>query len=309
MASRIVEHITINTKRVESFLTLPFFALVVKKYINSGSHMRLHLVFVVIWACFMTTPVFAQENEDGKTKITVKFGIEFLKYDEHLPENYLASNATLSNLIASAELIKRWNYFLIGIQGVIPIKSFDDQEEWLQNNHVTQTNQLKYRKTQFSSFVGFPLSSLFSPILGLRAHWSKQQRFDFREHDGSLVPSPQITEKVIAYYSLLGFIGRIHLSKKWAISYGAEYNLPFYSKVTNNGLPNWETTNINGYMWNGYSELSYEVNKTLTIGLLLSAGQQHWDGSNWQIYNMGLVKWPENNTYFISSFLSCIWEF
>ena len=308
MASRVVEHIIINIKRVESETALPFFALAVQKYINSGSRMRLHLAFVIL-ACFVTTPVFAMESPGIETKITAGLGIEYLEYEEQLPESSLQSNANVSNLVVRIGGVKRWENIFIGINGEVPVVNFDSQEEWLVNGALVQTNSLNYGITQLAAFIGYPITPLFNPYLGLRSTWSNQQRSDFKDHTGLIVSSSRITETVKAYYISLGFRGGWPISNKWEVAYGAEYNFPYYTKVTNDGLPGWKTTDINGYSWVVFGELLYIFREKFSLSLLLSTGQLHWEGSGWQTYNTGQVKWPENDTYFINSFLNFNWGF
>jgi hypothetical protein len=259
---------------------------------------------LVFFLLRLATPVFAIESLGLETKITAGLGIEYLKYEEQLPETNLKSNANVSNMVVRVEGVKRWENIFIGIDGVAPVVSFDSQEEWLVNGMVAQTDSLGYGIAQLATFVGYSVASLFNPYLGLRSTWSKQKRSDFREADGTLISSSRITESIKAHYISLGFRGGLSISKDWGLSYGAEYNFPYYSKVTNDGFPGWEATNINGYLWNAYSELLYVFKAKFSLGLLLSIGQQHWNGGGWKIYNGGQIKWPENDTYFINSFLN-----
>ena len=269
----------------------------------------------VLFICFVfllsqqSTPGFAMESLGIENRITVGLGIEYLEYEEHLPETALKSSVDLSNIVARVEGLKRWKNVFIEFQGVIPVVNSDKKEEWLINGMIDQTNSLKFGKAQFAALIGYPYSPLFNPYLGHRSTWSNQQRSDFRSYDGSFLSAAKITEKLSAHYFSLGFQGGSPLSENWGITFGAEYNLPYYSKVTNNGLPGWEAKNINGYLWNVYSELSYIFKKQFSISLLLCGGHNHWDGSAWRVYHNDQVKWPENDTYFINSFLNFNWSF
>ena len=270
--------------------------------------------FVFISCCIffllrLATHVFAMESLGIETKITAGLGIEYLEYEEQLSENSLKSNADVSNIVVRVEGMKRWKNIFFGIDGTVPVINFDSQEEWLVNGTLAQTNSLSYGITQLAIFIGYPVVPLFNPYLGLRSTWSNQKRSYFRESDGTLISFSGITESIKAHYVSLGFRGGLPISKDWGISYGAEYNFPYYSKVTNDGLPGWETTNTNGYSWSAYSKLHYIFREKLSLSLLLSAGQLHWEGSGWQIYNGGQIKWPENDTYFINSFLNFNWSF
>ena len=252
----------------------------------------------------LSTPVFAIQSLEVETKITTGLGLEYLKYEEQLPETTLQSNANVSNIVIRIEGVKRWENIFVGIEGTVPVVKFDSQEKWLINSTLAQTNSLSYEITQLAAIIGYPITPLFNPYLGLRSTWSNQQRSDFKDHAGLIVSSLRITETIKAHYISLGFRGGLPISKDWGISYGAQYSLPYSVEVTNDGLPGWEASNINGYSWRVYSELLYIMREKMSLSLLFSAGQLHWEGSGWEIYNGGQIKWPENDTSFINSFLN-----
>jgi hypothetical protein len=267
------------------------------------------LISIIFLLLRLTTPVFAMESKGIETKIAAGLGIEYLDYEEQLPESSLKSDVNVSNIVFRVEGVKRWEKIFIGIDGVIPVANYDRQEEWSVDGKRDQTNSLRYEITQLAIFAGSPIVPLFNPYLGLRSTWSKQKRSDFKDHGGSLLSSARITEKVTAHFVSIGFRGDVLISKKWEVTYGAEYNSPFYTKVTNDELPGWKEKNINGYSWRAYSELLYVIKEKFSFSLLICAGHQHWDGSGWETYKKRRIKWPENDTYFINSFLNLIWSF
>ena len=274
----------------------------------------MHIYCHVFFICFLlllfgTIPVFAQNKGEIENKLTASLGIEYLEYEEQLPETSLQSNADVSNIVIRIEGVKRWENLFIGIDGTVPVVNFDSQEEWSVNGTLTQTDSLSYEVTQLATFIGYPVAPSFNPYLGLRSTWFNQERSDFRESDGALISSSRITESIKAHYISLGLRGGLPISKDWVIFYDAEYNFPYYSKVTNDGLPGWETTNINGYSWKVSGELLYILKEKLSLSLLLSASRIHWKGDDWQIYNNGQIKWPENDTYIVNLFFSFNWGF
>ena len=270
----------------------------------------MHIQSFFFLSCFifylvrLATPVFAIDSIGIETKITAGLGIEYLKYEEKLQETSLKSNADVSNLVFRIEGVKRWENLFIGIGGTVPVVDFESKEEWLVNGMLTQTDSLSYGVVQLTAFIGYPVAQLFNPYFGLRSTWSNQKRSDFKEPTGTIISSLEITESITAHYLSLGFRSKLPVSKKWEVSYGVEYNFPYYTKITNDGLPGWETSNINGYSWSAFSELTYNMREKLSLSLLLSIGQIHWEGSDWEIYNGGQIKWPENDTSFINSFLN-----
>jgi len=274
--------------------------------------MRIFFCFILLVffsPLIITGPVSALETEGIATQVSAGLGVESLIYEEQLSETFLQSNADVSNIVFRIEGVKRWENIFVGIDGAVPVVNFDSQEEWLVNGTLTQTDSLSYGITQLAAFTGYPIAPLFNPYLGLRSTWSNQQRSDFKDQAGSALSSSKITETIIAHYISLGVKGKMSISTKWEVACGAEYNFPYYTKVTNDGLPGWETTNLNGHSWIAFGELLYIFREKLSLSLLLSVGRLHWEGSGWQIYNNGQIKWPENDTYFINSFLNFNWGF
>ena len=259
-----------------------------------------YLLYLGLFSCSAS----AQEYTGIETQINIGIGYEFLDYEEKLPENYLASDVDVSNVILRVEGLKRWQNLFAGIQGVAPVARDNSRETWLANNSLDQSDSLKYGLYRLSAFTGYAFSPFFNPVIGLRSTWSEQRRSDFRDKTGVPLYSAEITEEVMAHYISLGFRGVLRLSGNWEASYGAEYNLPLYSKVENTGLPGWEAKNLDGYLWNVSGALTYALRTNMSLGLNFCFGRLYWEGSGWQIYGNGQVKWPENQTDFFSSLLT-----
>jgi len=260
----------------------------------------MHCVLILTTAA---TSVFAMDLDGKGIEINLGLGFEYLEYEENLSENLLSSDAEVSNVILSIDGLKRWQKAFIGIQGAVPVATSGSRETWLTNNLLDQSNSLEYGLYRFDIFTGYIFSQFFNPLIGVRSTWSRQQRSNFRDQTNQLLYSTEITEKVRAHYLLFGFRGDLPLPGNWKASYGAEYNLPFYSRVENTGLPGWEATDMGGYSWEAYGELTYVLRDNISLGLKVCIGQLHWEGGGWQTYNSSQVKWPENNTDFLSSFL------
>ncbi|KPK26163.1 MAG: hypothetical protein AMJ61_09795 [Desulfobacterales bacterium SG8_35_2] len=267
------------------------------------------LLLILLCPGLMTGSVSAMETEGIETQISAGLGVENLLYEERLSELALESNSDVTNLVVRVEGLKTWENIFIGINGIVPLKNFDKREEWFVHGMLDQTNLLNNAAFQFAAFIGYPFNPLLNPFMGLKSIWSNQQRSDFRSHEGTLISSSTITEEVIAHFAQLGVRGSVSISEKWGIGYGAEYNFPYYSKVTNDGFSGWEATNIKGYAWFTQIELLYAFRENISMSLFLCAGRQHWEGSDWQVYDDGQIKWPENDTYIIHSIWDIIWKF
>ena len=270
---------------------------------------RLFLFLSFFCLCVWPDSAAANEKDGITSQLKAGIGFEYLKYDERLPEFSLESTAELSNIIAMAEGLKRWENVFIGIRGMVPLLGFDSREEWFKDAVAEQSNSLEYGTAQFAAFIGYPLALIFNPFLGVRSMWSRQERFNFTGPGGSIPSYTKVTEEVTAHFVSLGFQGGLPVSEKWQAAYGFEYNLPYYSKITNDGLPGWKATNINGYMWSCFGELIYYFRDALSFSLFLGAGKQHWNGGDRQLYDRKQVIWPENTTYSIRSFLKMNWDF
>jgi hypothetical protein len=273
---------------------------------------RYRFLFFVCFFCILsgaTTPASAMGSTGIVTGLTAGLGVEYLEYEEQLAETALESSVDLSNIVARIEGMKRLKNVFIGFQVAIPVVSNDSGESWFKNATLDQTDSLKYEIVHFAPFIGYSFTPLFNPYLGTRSTWSNQERSDFRAHDGAVVSSAKITEEVFAQFISLGFRGGLPVSEKLHVTYGVEYGFPYYSKVTNDGLPGWKATDVDGYLWRAHVEMFYVLRETLSLGLLLCTGRQHWEGSDWQNYPGGRGKWPENDTIFFNSYLNFNWYF
>jgi hypothetical protein len=85
-------------------------------------------------------------------------------------------------------------------------------------------------------------------------------------------------------------------NQSWAFEYGLEYLLPVSVEVENSALPGWQASDIDGYTLTLSGQLDYLFSEKIAVGFQLNGGRNHRDGSDWQPYGGGRVKWPENNT-------------
>ena len=68
-------------------------------------------------------------------------------------------------------------------------------------------------------------------------------------------------------------------------------------------MPGWEATNMDGHLWHVSGQLTYAMRGNVSLGLNVCAGRLYWEGSSWQTYDSGQVKWPENQSDFFCTSL------
>lgn len=240
-----------------------------------------------------------------KSYIAGGIGLEQLTYKEQIPEIALSSSDTdLTNWVLFLEARKALAHFFIGARVHIPLSTDDALEYWTRGGEFEQTNSLAYQWTRADTHAGYFLHPLLNPYVGIRWSYAEQKRSHFENIDITGIYDETATEEVYSVAALLGIQGEIPFSARWFFSYFAEYQLPFYSNITNDGLPGWEATDINGYAYALTGRLNYAYTETLSAALQVAGGKQHWQGSDWIPIADTRAKWPENNTVFISAFIT-----
>ncbi len=259
-------------------------------------------VFVV---CAFLILVFGTAEAAGpfeggiRSKVSLQTGWEYLVYEEHEPDSDLESSAELHNWVFGAEGIYRMKYMFLGIKGVIPIAAVRDEEEWEVSGTEVQANDLTYQWWRVDGFIGYPAFDWLNPYAGARWSEAKQERKNFEVMGTSV--DVESTEWIRSGSALLGLTGAGHFSRRWKLNYSAEYHFPFYVRVTNDAIDDFEVDDHDGYTWEAKGGIEYFLNRIGSIGLQLSGGRMHWEGSDWERINGSLVKWPENDTnYFVA---------
>lgn len=260
-----------------------------------GKYLLIITPLILILFSFAVS-VLASDNIKNTSHLSAGFGLEQMVYEERVPENSLISDATVSNWIFAFEGLKSWENVFVGIKGVVPIVKDDDREEWKLAGNTVQTNSLKYGWTRVDGFIGYPLNHLFYPYLGLRWSEFRQERSNFIAPLGQALDSINVIETVTASYILLGIRGGVTIHHSWEFGYGLEYLFPVSVEVENSALSDWQISDVDGYTIVLQTQLEYLFSNKISIGFQLAGGSNHWDGSDWQPYAGGRVKWPENNT-------------
>lgn len=229
-------------------------------------------------------------------------GVEQFVYEEHVPDQNIDSYAKTFNVVMGIEFQHRWDSFFLGSKGVVPALSLSDEETWMTNGTVDQTNRLTYGWTRADGYAGLPLSDNLDLYGGIRLSVGVQNRNDF-VLSGESVPGS--AEEIIQSVSLLmGVSGEGEFSTRWKWNCRVEYFVPIAVELTNSYLPGFVVRDHNGYT----AELKLGTVFSLTDRLFLNAqlykGIMHWDGSDWYEYNGGYAKWPENDTNYFGGMVS-----
>jgi hypothetical protein len=237
-----------------------------------------------------------------RSRLSLQTGWEYLMYEEHESDSDLESNAELHNWVFGFEGIYRMNYMFLGTKGILPLGAGREKEEWEISGSKVQTNDVTYRWWRVDGFIGFPVINLLNPYAGARWSEAKQERNDF-EIMGTAVDTKS-TESIQSGSALIGLMGDGNIARRWKISYSGEYHFPFYVRVTNDAIDDFEADDYEGYTWEARGGIEYFLNRTGSIGLQLSGGRMHWEGSDWERVNGSLVKWPENDTSYFNALVT-----
>jgi len=270
---------------------------------NSSSKAK--ITFLLGFLFIFSPPIHASEAEGSNSYISAGIGIEQLSYRERLPEIALTSSDTdLTNWTLFIEGQKGWQNFFIGARGFIPLSTDQAQESWTRAGAFEQTNSLSYQWFRINAHLGYFLHQLLNPYVGIAWGYAEQKRNSFDNVNIPGIINETAREEVSSFSALFGFQGSIPFGAAWSFSYFAEYGLPFYSNITNTGLPGWEASDIDGYSYALTGRLQYDLTDRTSVALQVTGGKQHWDGSDWLTHGDTRAKWPENDTDFISAFFS-----
>jgi len=266
-------------------------------------------VTIKLLPLFLGLSVFCLPYDSGaeksKSYLAAGIGAEQLTYIEQIPDLELTSSDTdLTNWVLFLEGRKALNNFFIGAKGYIPLSADEAQEYWTREGEFEQTNSLTYRWTRIDAHAGYFLHQLLNPYVGIGWSYAEQKRSNFENVNTPGIFDATVTEEVYSFSALFGIQGNIPIAAQLSFLYFAEYLLPFYSNTTNSSLPGWEASNIKGYSYSLSGRLNYSISETLSAALQISGGSQHWDGSDWIPVGESRAKWPENDTDFVSGFIS-----
>jgi opacity protein-like surface antigen len=250
-------------------------------------------------------PLYGSETERPMSYIVAGTGIEQLTYKEQIPDLALTSSDTdLTNWVLYLDGRKHLQDFFIGAKAYIPLQTGEARENWTSRGEFEQTNSLTYRWFRVQTHAGYFLNQFLNPYVGIGWSYAEQERSNFENVSTAGIFSETATEKVYSFSALFGIQGDIPIATRWSFSYCAEYMLPFYSSITNDSLPGWEASDIDGFSYTLTGRLHYAFSQTVSAALQVTGGRQQWEGSDWATVNGSRAKWPENHTDLIGGFLS-----
>lgn len=255
----------------------------------------------------ISAPVSANSNIGIESQISVGFGMEMLEYKEHEKDTGTESEAKLHNLVFGIEGLKRWKYFFCGVRSVFPILLGDGQEEVTHSEKSFQKDTLELRWIRIDGFLGYSLRNWINPYLGIRWSEVRQERTNFIVAGNPV--ELQSVEEVKSWSLLLGIRGVGNFTPRMKWNYGMEYFLPLAVEVTNTALPGFKASDRDGHMLELKGGFDYSYTNSICFGLLFYGGWMHWSGSEWKSFGNSLVKWPENDTFYLGGGLKVTYKF
>jgi hypothetical protein len=256
---------------------------------------------------FTCSSVYANSNKGIESQISLGTAWELLEYKEHERDTGLDSKAKPNSLVIAVEGLKRWKYLFCGVKSVFPVFLEGDQEEVTRNGRSFQKDNLELGWIRIDGFLGYPLIYWVNPYLGIRRSEVRQER------TGLVVAGAPVdvrsVEEVTSWNLLLGVTGVGNFNPRLKWNYWLEYFLPLNVEVTNSAVPGFKASDKTGYMLELKGGIDYFYMNSLGFGLLLYGGWMHWNGSDWKLIDHVLVKWPENDTFYLGGGFKITYRF
>ena len=256
---------------------------------------------------FSSPTAFADPNSGIENKLSLNIAWERLQYEEREPDMHLDAKAELDNMVVGIEGVKRWEHIFLGTRLTFPISNESGQEAVTRSGGTYQENTLEMGWSRIDGFVGYPLRYWLNPYMGFR--WSEVRQVRGNFVIAGAPATLQSLEEVKSVSLLFGMGGVGNFSPRWNWNYRAEFFLPISVKVTNTALPGFESSDKSGHMVELKGGIHYLVTDSLYSGLFLYGGWMHWDGSQWNSFDRGRAKWPENDTYYLGAGLNIFYKF
>ena len=251
--------------------------------------------------------------------VDFRVGVESLRYEEAEPDTKTLGKAETMNLVGIFDVYQEYQQFQGGIKGVLPLTIGDDREKWDVNNVMNyQTDKLSYYWSRIDGYVGYSFkeSDDYDNLpgiwyAGLRRSEGIQKRSDFVI---SGVPSnAKVTEKIQSYGLFIGYKGQTdiaherrpewnkELSPSLTANWRVEYHKPILNRVTNTSIPGALFKDRIGYTVEFGGGVAYNMNQSLSATFNAYGGRMYWQGSAWDNFGYGFVKWPENKTDYMGA--------
>jgi hypothetical protein len=251
--------------------------------------------------------------------VDFRVGVESLRYEEVEPETKTIGKAETVNLVGMLDVYQEYQQFQGGIKGVLPLTIGDDREKWNVNSVANyQTDKLNYYWSRIDGYVGYSFKESDDNnnlpgtwYGGLRRSEGVQRRSDFIVNGVTL--NAKVTEMIQSYGLFIGYKGQTgiaherrpkwseELSPSFTANWRMEYHKPILNRVTNTSIPGALFKNRVGYTVEFGGGVAYNMNQSFSATFNAYGGRMYWQGSNWDNFGAGFVKWPENKTDYMGA--------
>lgn len=263
--------------------------------------------------CAQNLPMPIRIDEKVTNSVDLRIGAESLRYEEAEPDTKTIGAAETMNLVGIFDIYQEYQRFQGGIKGVIPLTAGDDREEWDVDGVINyQINTLSYGWSRVDIYFGYRFNESDDFSLpgvwytGLRRSEGVQKRSDFITN--GVPSSAEVTEKIESYGLFIGYRGYTDIAHSrrpaWSEEFSTtlmanwrmEYHKPVSNRVTNTSRPGALFKNRTGYTIEFGGGIAYLMNQSFSATLNAYGGRMYWQGSSWENFGSGFVRWPENKT-------------
>jgi len=286
---------------------------------------KILLISVLVWFICYWNQTYAQNlpmpiriDEEVTNFIDFSVGVESLRYEEVEPDNKRLGKVETMNLVGIFDICQEYQQFQGGIRGVLPLTIGDNREKWDVNSVADyQTDKLSYSWSRIDGYVGYAFKeeNYFTMpgtwYAGLRRSEGIQRRSNFVV--GGVPSNAKVTEKIQSYGLFVGYKGQFNIAHQrrpeWseeftpvlAANWRMEYYKPVLNRVTDTSMPGALFNDRIGYTVELGGGLAYIMNRSLSATFNFYGGRMYWEGSAWENFGAGNVKWPENKTDYMGA--------
>jgi len=250
--------------------------------------------------------------------VDFRIGVESLRYEEAEPDNKRLGTAETLNSVGILDICQEYQQFQGGIRGIIPLTVGDDREKWDVNSVMNyETDKLSYYWSRIDGYVGYAFKEsddLTMPGIwyaGLRRSEGIQRRSDFVI--GGVPSNAKVTRKIQSYGLFIGYKGQTNLAHErrpeWSeeftpvlvATWRVEYHKPVLNRVTDTSMPGALFKDRIGYTVEFGGGVAYNMSPSFSATFNAYGGRMYWQGSAWDNFGAGNVKWPENKTDYMGA--------
>ena len=292
------------------------------------------LISLSLWSICSWGQTYAQDASefmpikiDDKIINFVDFrvGVESLRYEEAEPDDKRLGTAETMNSVGILDIYQEFQQFQGGIRGIIPLTIGDDREKWDVNSVINyQTDKLSYYWSRIDAYVGYAFKESDDFTMpgtwyaGLRRSEGIQKRSDVVV---SGVPLNVGDRKIQSYGLFVGYKGQTNIAHErrpeWSEEFSPvlvatwrlEYHKPVLNRVTDTSMPGALFKDRIGYTIEFGGGVAYNMNQSFSATFNAYGGRMYWQGSAWDNFGAGFVRWPENKTDYMGANLGLAFLF